>query len=327
MRLTVAAETYPIRGAFRISRETRTEQRVVVATLTDGTHTGRGEAVPYPRYGESVDGVCAAIEAMAGRVADGIEREALRHEMKAGAARNAIDCALFDFAAKRDGTTVAAITGIDPQPLTTAFTLSIGTPEEMAAAAAEAAEAERPLLKVKLGTPAGDRDRIAAVRRAAPNATLIVDGNEGWNEGNILQNLAACAAAGVALVEQPLPASRDGLLATISHPVPICADESVHTADGLAALRTRYDAVNIKLDKAGGLTEALAMTRLAREHGFVVMVGCMLATSLAMAPAIYAAQGADFVDLDGPLLLLHDRADGLRYDGSVVYPPSPALWG
>jgi L-alanine-DL-glutamate epimerase-like enolase superfamily enzyme len=324
VRLTVDAEVYPIRGAFRISRETRTEQRVVVATLTDGEHTGRGEAVPYPRYGESVDGVVAAIEAMAGRLADGLDREALRREMKAGAARNAIDCALFDLEAKRGGTTVAALTGIDPQPLTTAFTLSIGTPEEMADAAARA---ERPLLKVKLGTPAGDPERIAAVRRAAPEATLIVDGNEGWNESNILQNLAACADAGVALVEQPLPSSRDGLLATISHPVPICADESVHTSEGLAALRSRYDAVNIKLDKAGGLTEALEMTRLAREHGFAVMVGCMLATSLAMAPAIYAAQGADYVDLDGPLLLLHDRRDGLRYEGSLVYPPSPALWG
>jgi L-alanine-DL-glutamate epimerase-like enolase superfamily enzyme len=325
VRLTVAAEVFPIRGAFRISRETRTEQRLIVATITDGTHTGRGEAVPYPRYGESVEAVCAAVEAMAGRVADGIDRETLRHEMKAGAARNAIDCALFDYEAKRGGTTVAALTGIDPKPLATAFTLSIGTPEEMAEAAAAAAG--RPLLKVKLGMPAGDADRIAAVRRAAPGATLIVDGNEGWNEGNLLLNLSACADAGVALVEQPLPASRDGTLSTISHPVPICADESVHTADGLAALRSRYDAVNVKLDKAGGLTEALVMTRAARAAGFKVMVGCMLGTSLAMAPAIYAAQGADYVDLDGPLLLLHDRPGGLRYEGSLVYPPEPGLWG
>jgi L-alanine-DL-glutamate epimerase-like enolase superfamily enzyme len=261
---------------------------------------------------------------MAHRVDEGLDREGLRETMKAGAARNALDCALWDLEAKRTSVPVAERLGLSLTPLITAFTLSIGEPEEMAEAAREAA---RPLLKVKLGAPSGDDARIRAVREAAPEATLVVDANEGWSDNNLLTNLSACADARVALVEQPLPASRDGVLATISHPVPICADESAHVAADVARLSSRYDAINVKLDKAGGLTEALAMVTEARAHGLSVMVGCMLATSLSMAPAVYAAQGADFVDLDGPLLLARDRDPCLSYEGSTVHPPAAALWG
>lgn len=323
MKLTVAAETFPIAGAFRIARETRTEARVVVATISDGEFSGRGEAVPYPRYGESVEKVIAAIESMAGALEDGLSHDALQTTMRPGAARNAIDCALWDFWAKRENTTVAALLGIEPRALTTAYTISLGEPDEMAEAARTAG---RSLLKVKLGRP-GDEARIRAVRDAVPNATLIVDANEGWSDNNLLINFAACAAAGVALIEQPLPASRDGVLATISHPVPVCADESCHTSEDLAGLGRRYDAVNVKLDKAGGLTEALKMVEEARRHDLKVMVGCMVGTSLGMAPAFFAAQGVDYVDLDGPLLLAEDRPDGLQYDGSTMFPPLPALWG
>lgn len=323
--LTARAEVFPIAGSFRIARGARTEAHVVVAQVSDGTATGRGEAVPYPRYGESVEGVVADIEAMAPRVADGIDADALRAEMKAGAARNALDCALLDFEAKRSGTSVAERLGLTLAPVTTAFTLSIDTPEAMREAAEAAAS--RPLLKVKLGAGEEDAARIAAVRAGAPDAALLVDANEGWNEATLLINLSACADAGVALVEQPLPAARDGALATISHPVAICADESVHTAEDLAALKNRYDAVNVKLDKAGGLTEALVMVEEARRLDFKVMVGCMVGTSLSMAPAVFAAQGADYADLDGPLLLARDRDNGLTFDGSLIAPPSPDLWG
>ncbi|MEM8854207.1 MAG: N-acetyl-D-Glu racemase DgcA [Pseudomonadota bacterium] len=324
-QLTVEAQEFPIAGSFRISRETRTVARVVCATITDGTVTGRGEGVPYPRYGESVEGVMADIEAMADAVAGGLDPDGLRSAMKHGAARNAIDGALIDLACKSKGVRAAELLGIDAKPVTTAFTLSIGEPAEMAEAAANAAH--RPLLKVKLGLKEGDRERIAAVRGAAPKATIIIDANEGWGPDQLVANMEACAAAGVSLIEQPMPADADQMLAEVAHPVPICADESVHDAKDLAALKGRYDAINIKLDKAGGLTEALVMHEAARTLGFKVMIGCMVGTSLGMAPAIFAAQGADFVDLDGPLLLAEDRTPGLTYDGSVVHPPEPALWG
>ena len=245
--------------------------------------------------------------------------------MPAGAARNAIDCALFDLEAKVGGRTAAEIAGLSPlRPLETAYTLSLDTPEAMAAAAKAASG--RPLLKVKLGGP-GDATRIAAVRLAAPAARLIVDANEAWSEADLEPNLAACAGVGVELIEQPLPAGADEALSAIRHTVPVCADESLHTATDLPALRGRYDAVNIKLDKTGGLTEGLAVLAEARRLGFKVMAGCMVGTSLAMAPALLLAQSADFVDLDGPLLLARDREPGLRYEGSIVYPPPRALWG
>jgi L-alanine-DL-glutamate epimerase-like enolase superfamily enzyme len=298
---------------------------VVVAELSDGRHRGRGECVPYARYGETVEGVAAAIGAMGDAIAGGLDRERLQSAMPAGAARNALDCAFWDLAAKRVARPVHALIGLPPpKPLTTAYTISLAAPEVMAQAAAKAAD--RALLKVKLGGD-GDGARIAAVRRAAPHAELIVDANEGWTAEDLAGNLAACAQAGVTLIEQPLPAVADDALARIAHPLPICADESAHDSASLAALEGKYDAVNIKLDKTGGLTEALAMARQAEALGFALMVGCMVATSLAMAPAMLVAQRARVVDLDGPLLLARDRQDGLRYDGSRVHPPTAALWG
>jgi L-alanine-DL-glutamate epimerase-like enolase superfamily enzyme len=245
--------------------------------------------------------------------------------MPAGAARNALDCAFWDLEAKRAGKPAYALAGLPaPHALTTAYTISLGTPESMAEAARAASS--RKLLKVKLGG-AGDPARIAAVRQAAPTSELIVDANEGWSAENLAANLAACAEAGVTLVEQPLPATADAVLASIKRPIAVCADESVHDRAGLAALVGRYDAVNIKLDKTGGLTEALKLADEARRLGFDIMVGCMIATSLAMAPAVLLAQRARIVDLDGPLLLAKDRPDGLRYEGSLIHPPTSALWG
>ena len=325
LTLALSAERWPIAGTFAISRGAKTEAEVVVAELGDGKARGRGECVPYGRYGESVEGVLAAIEALRPQLAAGLDRQALQRALPPGAARNALDCAFWDLEAKRSGRPVHALADLpEPRACVTAFTISLAAPEVMAKAAEGAAE--RPLLKVKLGAP-GDRQRIAAVRAAAPAATLIVDANEGWDEDNLAANLAACAEAGVALIEQPLPAGHDAVLADIPHAVPICADESARDRRSLAALVGRYEAVNVKLDKAGGLTEALAMMTEARRLGFKTMVGCMVATSLAMAPALLLAQRADFVDLDGPLLLARDRPDGLCYAGSRVHPPKPALWG
>jgi L-alanine-DL-glutamate epimerase-like enolase superfamily enzyme len=325
LSLTVRTERWPIAGAFSISRGAKTEAQVVVVELNDGRHRGRGECVPYARYDETVAGVMAALGAIGNKLAFGLDRTALQQAMPAGAARNALDCAFWDLEAKRAGKPAHQLAGLPaPQPLTTAYTISLGTPETMAAAAQAASG--RMLLKIKLGG-AGDPERVAAVRAAAPRSELIVDANEGWTADNLAANLAACAAAGVTLVEQPLPSDNDAALGSIEHPIPVCADESVHDRAGLSALVGRYDAVNIKLDKTGGLTEALAMVQEAERLGFGVMVGCMVATSLAMAPAVLVAQRARVVDLDGPLLLAKDRPDGLRYDGSLVYPPTPALWG
>jgi len=325
MNLSVRIERWPLASAFTISRGSKTEAVVVTAELNDGTHRGRGECVPYARYGETPDGVVAAIEAMRPLLARGLDRAALQSAMPAGAARNALDCAFWDFEAKSSGRRAHELAGTAaPKPLTTAFTISLGPAAAMAEAAARVAD--RPLLKVKLGS-GNDGERIAAVRRAAPRAELIVDANEGWADDNLVQNLAACADAGVTLIEQPLPEGRDGALAQIKRPIPVCADESVHDRASLAALAGKYDAVNVKLDKTGGLTEALALVVAAEKHGFAIMVGCMVATSLATAPAMLLAQQARVVDLDGPLLLAKDRPDGLRYVGSLAYPPEAALWG
>jgi L-alanine-DL-glutamate epimerase-like enolase superfamily enzyme len=329
LALSLAAESWPIAGRFAISRGAKTEAAVVVAELSDGRAAGRGECVPYARYGESVESVMATLAAMRPALADGLDRVALQTAMPPGAARNALDCAFWDLEAKRTGQRVHAVAGLSaPRPLTTAFTISLAAPAAMAGAAAKAQS--RPLLKIKLGgdeTDGGDRARIAAVRAAAPNAMLIVDANEGWRGDNLAGHLAACAQASVVLVEQPLPEGEDSALSGFGRPIPVCADESAHDRASLAALAGKYDAVNIKLDKAGGLTEALAMAKAATEGGFAIMAGCMVATSLAMAPAVLLAQSARFVDLDGPLLLARDRAGGLRYDGSLLYPPDPALWG
>jgi len=325
MNLSVRIERWPLASAFTISRGSKTEAVVVTAELGAGAHTGRGECVPYARYGETPDGVVAAIEAMRPLLEQGLDRAGLQKAMPAGAARNALDCAFWDLEAKRAGRHVFELAGLPaPKPLTTAFTISLGPAATMAEAAARAAD--RPLLKVKLGS-SDDRERIAAVRRAAPNAELIVDANEGWTDDNLAQNLAACAEAGVTLIEQPLPEGRDGALARIKRPLPVCADESVHDRVSLAALAGKYDAINVKLDKTGGLTEALALVAAAQTQGFALMVGCMVATSLAMAPAMLVAQTASVVDLDGPLLLAKDRPQGLRYVGSRAFPPEPSLWG
>lgn len=323
--LGVATDSWPIEGGFTIARGSRTHAHVVVATLTQGPFTGRGECVPYARYGETVEVVMAEIGRLGPDIARGLDRAGLQAAMPAGAARNALDCAFWDLEAKRGGTTAAALAGLAPlQPCLTAFTISLGTPDKMAADAARAAA--RPLLKVKLGGE-GDPARIAAVRAAAPDARLIVDANESWRADLYEANMAACLAAGVELIEQPLPAAEDGALASLPRPIPICADESLHTSADLDRLAALYDAVNIKLDKTGGLTEALALLAGARARGVRVMVGCMLGTSLAMAPAVLVAQGADYVDLDAPLLLARDREPGLVFEGSLLRPPAPALWG
>ena len=330
--LTLAAriERWPIAGGFTISRGAKTEAVVIVAEVSrqnrDGkAFVGRGECVPYGRYGETPEGTLEAIQAMREALGGGLDRQALQARMPAGAARNALDCALWDLEARGAEKRIWELLGRPaPRPLTTAYTISLGTPEGMAEATARAAH--RPLLKIKLGGD-GDEARIAAVRKAAPEAELIVDANEAWTDGNLGRHLAACAEAGVTMIEQPLPAGHDQALARIKRPVPVCADESVHDRTSLEGLRERYDAINIKLDKTGGLTEALAMSEAAKALGFDLMVGCMVATSLAMAPALMIAQDARVVDLDGPLLLARDRDNGLRYDGSTVYPPGIDLWG
>ena len=324
-RLAVSVERFPILGNFAISRGTKTEAAVVVAAIEDRAWRGRGEGVPYARYGETVNSVLAQINSVRSAIEAGADRGLLQTLLPPGAARNAIDCALWDLAAKRSGVAAHVLAGLGPPvPVATAFTISVGTPDEMAKAAALARA--RPLLKIKLAGE-GDAARLAAIRAAAPDAALVADANEAWAEADLERSLEACAKAGVALVEQPLPAGQDSALAKIEHIVPICADESIHDRSGLEDLRERYDAINVKLDKTGGLTEALALVKQARGFGFELMIGCMVASSLAMAPALMLTAHARFVDLDGPLLLARDRPDGLLYEGSIIHPPARELWG
>jgi L-Ala-D/L-Glu epimerase len=324
-QLTARIEHWPIAGAFTISRGAKTEAVVVVAEVTRDGFTGRGECVPYARYHETPEQTLAALQAMQDALAQGLSPQALQAQMPAGAARNALDCALWDLEAKSNGRRIWELLGrAAPHACTTAYTISLGSPDAMAAATAKAAY--RPLLKIKLGSD-DDAARIAAVRKEAPESELIVDANEAWTSDNLAANINACELAGVTLIEQPLPAGNDAALAGIRRPMAICADESVHDLASLEGLRGRYDAINIKLDKAGGLTEALAMADAAQQLGFEIMVGCMVATSLSMAPAMLVAQHARFVDLDGPLLLAKDRDGGLRYDESTIYPPAATLWG
>jgi L-Ala-D/L-Glu epimerase len=319
--LQVAVETFPLARAFTLSRGSRTEARVLTVTITRGGHTGRGECVPYARYGETPDSVAAQIAGLP----DGIDLDALQQALPAGAARNAVDCALWDLAAKTSGRPVHALLGLAPPgPVVTAYTLSLDTPAAMGAVAR--ANAHRPILKIKLGTPE-DLPRLMAVRQGAPAARLIIDANEGWTPQDYADLAPRLIGLGVALVEQPLPAGRDAALRGMPRPLPVCADESCHDRASLAPLAGLYDMVNIKLDKAGGLTEALALRDAARAQGFGVMVGCMVGTSLAMAPAVLVAQGADWVDLDGPLLLAEDRPHPLRHDALGLHPPDTALWG
>jgi L-alanine-DL-glutamate epimerase-like enolase superfamily enzyme len=323
--LRAVIERWPLAQTFAISRGTKIEAVTVTAEISDGARTGRGECVPYARYNETPESVLTDIEAMHNLIKTGLSRADLRHFMPPGAARNAIDCALWDLEAKQAGKHVFELAGLpEPQPLITAFTISLDTPEKMAEAAAKAAD--WPLLKIKLGQPE-DAARLKAIRAAAPNAELIVDANEGWTPDNLAENFAACIEAGVTLIEQPLPAGQDEALARIKRPIPVCADESLHNNAPLSDLARKYDALNIKLDKAGGLTEALKLVEEATHLNFSTMAGCMVGTSLAIAPALLFAQKARVVDLDGPLWLAKDREHGLRYDNHRVYPASKELWG
>ena len=318
--LTAAAETFPMDGTFTISRGSRTEAQVVTVVAREGDHAGRGECVPYARYGETVASVITQIEG-AGPMATARDAQA----MPAGAARNAVDCALWDLAAKRSGTPVWQLLGLPaPGPVMSAYTLSLETPDTMRAKAAE--NAHRPLLKIKLGGE-GDLERLRAVRAGAPNATLIIDANEGWTAESYATLAPELLALGVAMVEQPLPAGEDEALRGMDRPLPVCADVACHDRASLAGLQGKYDMINIKLDKTGGLTEALALRDAAREMGFQVMIGCMVGTSLAMAPAVLVAQGAEVVDLDGPLLLAEDRETPMIFEGSTLHPAPAALWG
>ncbi len=324
-RLAVRAEVWPIRGAFAISRGAKTEAHVVVAEIAEGDAVGRGECVPYARYGESVPDVVARLERLGGAVADGLDRGRLHEALPAGAARNALDCALWDLEAKRAGVPAWRLAGLpEPAAVTTAFTISLDSPGAMADSAR--ANATRPLLKVKLGVD-GAVERLGAVREAAPAARLIVDANEAWSAVLLAEVSPALAWLGVEMIEQPLPAGDDAALAGLDRPVPVCADESCHDTASLTGLRGRYDMVNIKLDKTGGLSEALRLAAAAEDAGFGIMLGCMIGTSLSMAPAALLAGRAAFVDLDGPLILARDRKPGIVYRGSVLQPPPPALWG
>jgi len=302
-----------------------TEAVVVVAELFDGTYRGRGECTPDPRYDQTAEQAAASIAAMRDALRQGLDRIGLQSAMSAGAARNALDCAFWDLAAKQSGMPCHALAGLAaPVPVVTAYTIGLGTPATMAETARAAAA--RPLLKIKLGGQ-GDPERLRAIRLATPNAELIADANQSWNESNLVENLAACAETGVMLIEQPLPGASDALLATITRSIAICADESVQDSTSVARLAGKYDAVNVKLDKAGGLTEALKVVALAKREGLSVMIGCRLGTSLAIAPALLLAQNARFADLDGPLFLAADRPNGLRYRGSLLYPADRDLWG
>lgn len=320
MRIAVERCVFPLARTFTISRGSRTEAQVLTVTVEADGLRGRGECVPYARYGETLASVEAQVAAL-----PAVDRSALQEMLPPGAARNAVDCALWDLEAKRAGRPVWALAGLPrPGPLVTAYTLSLDAPEAMRAQAAE--NAWRPLLKVKLGGE-GDMARLEAVRAGAPAARIVVDANEGWSAEEYAALAPALARLGVEMVEQPLPAGADDALASMARPLPVCADESCHDRASLPGLAGRYDMVNVKLDKTGGLTEALALRDAARAAGFGVMVGCMVGSSLAMAPAVLAAQGADVVDLDGPLLLARDRAHPLRYDGEGVHPAAPELWG
>ncbi|SEW31890.1 L-alanine-DL-glutamate epimerase [Aliiroseovarius sediminilitoris] len=321
MKISVTADIFKLAEVFTISRGSRTEAKVLTVRVQDGDHQGWGECVPYARYGETLDSVTDEIMGLPSDVT----RQALYDLLPAGAARNAVDCALWDLLAKRSGKRVWELAGLPaPGPEITAYTLSLADPAQMQAQAAK--HAHRPLLKIKLGTP-DDMPRLEAVRAGAPNAKIIVDANEGWS-ADVYADLAPhLVRLGVSLVEQPLPAGKDEALIGMERPVPVCADESCHDRTSLPKLKGKYDVVNIKLDKTGGLTEALALRDAAAAEGYKVMVGCMVGSSLAMAPATLLAQGAMVTDLDGPLLLSQDRDTPLVFDEKGVHPPTSALWG
>jgi L-alanine-DL-glutamate epimerase-like enolase superfamily enzyme len=321
LQIDVTRDVFRLAQVFTISRGSRTEAKVLTVRISEGGVTGWGECVPYARYDETLESVTAQIKGLPGD----LTRAALYDLLPAGAARNAVDCALWDLEAKRAGCRVWDLAGLPaPKPEITAYTLSLDTPEAMQAQAEK--HAHRPLLKIKLGTP-DDMPRLEAVRRGAPQAKIIVDANEGWSAAVYADLAPHLMRLGVALVEQPLPAGEDEALIGMARPVPVCADESCHDRASLPGLAGKYDVVNIKLDKTGGLTEALALRDAARAQGYGIMVGCMIGSSLAMAPATLVAQGAMVTDLDGPLLLAEDRDNALIFDAAGVHPPRPELWG
>jgi len=327
MELSVSQDTFAIDGTFTISRGSRTEADVVTVRLEKDGKVGFGECVPYARYGETIRSVCDEISSFRERIAQGLDRTELQDLMEPGAARNALDCAFWDIESKLSGIPVWQLAGLDPlTTVITAFTLSLDNPEKMRQAALK--NATRPLLKIKLGGDAKvDIARLEAVRAGAPESQLIVDANEGWTAEEYDALAPIMLGLGVALVEQPLPAGDDQSLSGRERPLPVCADEACHDRKSLASLAGKYEVINIKLDKTGGLTEALALKREAVALGFGVMVGCMVGSSLAMAPAMLVAQNADFVDLDGPLLLSEDRNNPIVFEGSVMHPSSSSLWG
>jgi L-Ala-D/L-Glu epimerase len=321
----IIAESWPIAGSFTIARGSKTKAETLVVRLTENGHVGHGECVPYARYYETVPQCVQALEAQRPRIEAGLTREGAAKLNLPKAAQNALDCALWDLEAKSSGTPAWVLAKLhQPKPAITAYTLGLDTPQAMAAAAAKSAH--YPLLKIKLGR-AGDVDRLATIRERVPKARLIVDANEGWSPAILPAMLEACNIYGVELVEQPLPAGDDEALRGLAGNTILCADESAHDIAGLKQLQGKYDAINIKLDKAGGLTAALELAHAAKAMDFKIMVGCMLATSLAMAPAFLLAQLADYVDLDGPLLLSQDRPHGIAYHNGIMQQPVPALWG
>lgn len=326
LELTVIEQSWPLDKPFRIARGANTETRVIVVTVSDGQHTGRGEAVPISRYNQTTASAIAQLKQIDITRAESRDRQEIQELLPAGAARNALDCALWDFEAKSSGKRVWELAKIDVvNEVETAFTISLDAPEKMAAAAQASKTA--PLLKLKLGGDDLDLARVEAVRNTAPAARLMVDANESWSPSHYRENASAFRELGVALIEQPFPADADDVLETLDHPVPVCADESCHTSADLPRLVKRYDAINVKLDKTGGLTEALLLTACARESGLKLLIGCMVCTSLGIAPARVIARAADHVDLDGPLLLAGDRHHPLTYHNGKVGLPSRELWG
>lgn len=327
MIVTTSIDSFALAEVFTISRGSRTHADVITVNLQQGEHRGRGECVPYARYGETMASVSAQIDSVSGALAEGMSRAELQTALPAGTARNALDCALWDLEAKQTGTPVWQLAGLSqPQSVTSCYTLSLEEPEKMRAAAAR--HIDKAMLKIKLGGDGnGDVERLKAVREGAPESALVVDANEGWSVDDYETLAPLMLELGVKLVEQPLPANADRALLDLQRTLPVCADESCHDRQSLDDLAGKYDFINIKLDKTGGLTEALALRAAALAAGYRVMVGCMVSTSLAMAPAMLVAQGAEVVDLDGPLLLREDRDNPIQFSGSIMSPSDAKLWG
>ena len=324
--LHIHIEAWPLAGAFRISRGTRKVSDVLMVEVNDGNSVGRGECFPYARYGEDTESVQKQLNSVRSEIEDGLDRQALLNVLAPGAARNAVDCALWDLEAKRAGTRVWDLAGLPaPEPVTTVYTLGVDEPAIMGERARE--NSDRPRLKLKMTGDGADLERVRNIHKNAPNARLVVDANEGWSIEQYLEYAPQFKDLGVEMIEQPLPSTYDEQLRGVERPIPVCADESCHDSATLPALVGKYDMINIKLDKTGGLTEALNLRDAALKQGLSIMVGCMIGTSLAMAPGILVAQDAAMVDLDGPLLLAEDRAPGLSFTGSIIHPPEPRLWG